>query len=130
LIGHRLTQIAGSSAYFLGGVIAYANESKIRELGVARELLERHGAVSEEVARAMAAGVRTRFGADYGVATTGIAGPEGGTVEKPVGTVWLAVADAAGTVAKLRCFPTTREHVKLWSSQQALDLLRRRLEEF
>jgi nicotinamide-nucleotide amidase len=127
LIGHRLTQIAGSSAYFLGGVIAYSNASKIRDLGVPRELIERHGAVSEEVARAMAEGVRARFGADYGVAVTGIAGPDGGSVAKPVGTVWIAVADAVGTVAKLRCFPTTREHVKLWSSQQALDLLRRRL---
>ena len=127
LIGHRLTQIAGSSDYFLGGVIAYSNASKIRDLGVPRELIERHGAVSEEVARAMAEGVRTRFGADFGVAVTGIAGPDGGSAAKPVGTVWIAVADAGGTVAKLRCFPTTREHVKLWSSQQALDLLRRRL---
>ena len=67
------------------------------------------------------------FGADFGVAVTGIAGPDGGSAAKPVGTVWIAVADAGGTVAKLRCFPTTREHVKLWSSQQALDLLRRRL---
>jgi nicotinamide-nucleotide amidase len=128
LIGHRLTSIAGSSAYFLGGVIAYSNDSKVRDLGVPRELIERHGAVSEEVARAMAEGVRARFGTDFGVAVTGIAGPDGGTAAKPVGTVWLAVADAAGTVAKLRCFPTTRDHVKLWSSQQALDLLRRRLQ--
>jgi len=128
LVGHRLTQISGSSAYFLGGVIAYSNASKMRDLNVPRETLERHGAVSEEVARAMAEGVRARFGADYGIAVTGIAGPDGGTAAKPVGTVWLAVADAAGTVAKLRCFPTTRENVKLWSSQQALDLLRRRLQ--
>ncbi|TAN37181.1 MAG: nicotinamide-nucleotide amidohydrolase family protein [Verrucomicrobia bacterium] len=129
LIGHRLTQVAGSSKYFPGGVIAYSNESKIRDLGVPRELIERHGAVSEEVARAMAEGVRARFGTDFGVAVTGIAGPEGGTTAKPIGTVWIALADTAGTVAKLRCFPTTRENVKLWSSQQALDLLRRRLEE-
>jgi nicotinamide-nucleotide amidase len=128
LIGHRLTQVAGSSTYFLGGVIAYSNESKVRDLGVAHELIERHGAVSEKVARAMAEGVRVRFGADFGVAVTGIAGPDGGTAEKPVGTVWLAVADAGGAFAKLRCFPTTREQVKLWSSQQALDLLRRRLQ--
>ena len=128
LVGHRLTQISGSSTYFLGGVIAYSNASKMRDLNVPREALDRHGAVSEEVARAMAEGVRARFGTDYGVAITGIAGPDGGTAAKPVGTVWLAVADAAGTVAKLRCFPTTRENVKLWSSQQALDLLRRRLQ--
>jgi nicotinamide-nucleotide amidase len=128
LIGHRLTNIAGSSAYFLGGVICYANDSKVRDLAVPHELLARHGAVSEEVARAMAEGVRARFGADYGVAVTGIAGPEGGTAAKPVGTVWFALADVAETIAKLRCLPTTRENVKLWSSQQALDLLRRRLQ--
>jgi nicotinamide-nucleotide amidase len=128
LIGHRLTQIAGSSAYFFGGVIAYSNESKIRDLGVSSALIEKHGAVSEEVARAMAEGVRARFGADFGLAVTGIAGPEGGSAAKPVGTVWFALADANGTLAKHRCFPTIRENVKLWSSQQALDLLRRRLQ--
>jgi nicotinamide-nucleotide amidase len=128
LIGHRLTQIAGSSAYFFGGVIAYSNESKIRDLGVSSALIEKHGAVSEEVARAMAEGVRARFGADFGLAVTGIAGPEGGSAAKPVGTVWFALADASGTLAKHRCFPTIRENVKLWSSQQALDLLRRRLQ--
>lgn len=127
LVGHRLTQIAGSSAYFLGGIIAYSNASKIRELGVAGELIERQGAVSEEVAHAMANGVRTRFSADYGLAITGIAGPEGGTAEKPVGTVWVAVADASGTVAQLRQFTSVRETIKQWSSQLALDLLRRRL---
>ena len=128
LIGHRLTQIAGSSAYFFGGVIAYSNESKIRDLGVSSALIEKHGAVSEEVARAMAEGVRARFGADFGLAVTGIAGPDGGSAAKPVGTVWFALADANGTLAKHRCFPTIRENVKLWSSQQALDLLRRRLQ--
>ena len=128
LIGHRLTQVPGSSNYFLGGVIAYSNESKIRDLAVPREAIERYGAVSEEVARAMAAGVRARFGADFGLAITGIAGPDGGTAAKPVGTVWFALADTAGAIAKQRCFPTTRENVKLWSSQQALDLLRRRLQ--
>ncbi len=128
LIGHRLTQIPGSSAYFLGGVIAYANASKVRDLAVPQALIEKHGAVSEEVARAMAEGVRARFGADFGLATTGIAGPEGGSAAKPVGTVWFALAAAAGTSAKHRCFPTTRENVKLWSSQLALDLLRRRLQ--
>ena len=130
LIGHRLTQVAGSSAYFLGGVIAYANESKIRDLAVPREAIARHGAVSEAVVRAMAGGVRARFGADFGLAVTGLAGPAGGTAEKPVGTVWLAVADAAGTVAQSRCFPGVRDTIKLWSSQLALDLLRRRLQAF
>lgn len=128
LIGHRLTTIPGSSAYFLGGVICYSNDSKVRDLAVPRELIEKHGAVSEEVVRAMAEGVRARFGSDFGVAVTGIAGPDGGTAAKPVGTVWFALADASGTMAKHRCFPTSRENVKLWSSQQALDLLRRRLQ--
>jgi len=127
LLGHRLTQVAGSSAYFLGGVIAYANASKIRDLGVPAGRLARHGAVSAEAARAMAAGVRARFGADYGLAVTGIAGPAGGTPGKPVGTVWLAVADAAGVATQHRCFPGAREVIKHWSSQLALDLLRRRL---
>ena len=127
LLGHRLTQVSGSSAYFLGGVIAYANAAKIRDLAVPHERLEQYGAVSEPVARAMAAGVRARFGADYGLAITGIAGPDGGTPDKPVGTVWLAVADAAGAVALTRRFPNAREVVKFWSSQLALDLLRRRL---
>ncbi|MCX6997316.1 MAG: nicotinamide-nucleotide amidohydrolase family protein [Kiritimatiellaeota bacterium] len=128
LIGHRLTQVAGSSAYFLGGVIAYANASKIRDLGVPETLLAQHGAVSEETALAMAEGVRARFGADFGLAVTGVAGPAGGTAEKPVGTVWLAVADAAGVVTQPRCFPGARDAIKLWSSQLALDLLRRRLQ--
>ena len=78
----------------------------------------------------MAGGVRARFGADFGLAVTGLAGPAGGTAEKPVGTVWLAVADAAGTVAQSRCFPGVRDTIKLWSSQLALDLLRRRLQDF
>lgn len=87
-----LTGIPGSSAYFLGGVVAYGNLSKTRDLDVAAALLERHGAVSEEVALAMAEGARRRFGGDVGIGTTGIAGPGGGTPEKPVGTVCVAVA--------------------------------------
>ena len=130
LVGHRITQIAGCSKYFLGGVITYSEESKIRDLAVPRALIEKHGAVSEEVARAMAEGVRARFGSDFGVAITGIAGPDGGSATKPVGTVWFALADATGTTVKLRCLPTIRENVKLWSSQQALDILRRRLQGF
>jgi nicotinamide-nucleotide amidase len=96
LIGHEVTQVPGASAYFRGAVVAYDNAVKARVLGVGAALLEAHGAVSEEVARAMARGVRTALGADIGVATTGVAGPSGGTADKPVGLVHFAVAWARG----------------------------------
>ncbi len=127
LLGGRLTAAAGSSLYYPGGVIAYSNTVKIRELGVAPDLIARCGAVSEETARAMAVGVRERFGADYGVAVTGIAGPGGGTVDKPVGLVYLAVADAQATVARRHQFTGARARIRDWTVQFALDLLRRRL---
>lgn len=87
-----ITDVPGSSAYFLGGVVAYSDASKTRDLGVPRDLIESRGAVSEEVALAMAEGVRRRFGADVGVGTTGIAGPGGGTPAKPVGTVFVGIS--------------------------------------
>ncbi len=127
LIGHRITNVPGSSVYFLGGVLAYANESKARELGVSERSLAQHGAVSKEVAQQMAEGVRARFGSDYGLGVTGIAGPSGGTPEKPVGWVCFAVADARGCVAREQRFNGAREIVKAWSAQMSLDLLRRRL---
>lgn len=127
LIGHRLTNVPGSSEVFLGGVIAYANASKTRELGVSAGLIETVGAVSSEVAIAMAEGVCARFGADYGIGVTGIAGPGGGSAEKPVGLVHIAVAAASGTLAKKFDFSGTRETIKERSAQMALDLLRRRL---
>ena len=127
LIGHRLTDLSGSSAWYLGGVVAYANESKIRDLGVPAATIAQHGAVSEETARAMAEGVRARFGSDFGLAVTGIAGPTGGTPEKPVGLVWLAVADAQGVTAQKHRWNGSREVNKEWAAQYALDLLRRRL---
>lgn len=127
LIAHRLTNVSGSSAYFLGGVVAYANDVKVRELGVDGALLARVGAVSDEVARAMAEGVRLRFGADVGLAVTGIAGPTGGSADKPVGLVHIAVADAAGTIAREHRFAGTRVIIKEWSALAALDVLRRRL---
>ena len=129
LLAHWLTSVGGSSAYFLGGVVSYANESKIRDLGVSEALLAEHGAVSEPVAQAMAEGVRSRFGADYGIGVTGIAGPTGGTADKPVGTVCLAVADEAGAVTCRRRFPGDRNWVKEWSCLTVLDLLRRMLGE-
>lgn len=127
LIGHRLTNLSGSSAWYLGGVVSYANESKVRELGVPAATISQHGAVSEETARAMAEGVRSRFGSDFGLAVTGIAGPTGGTPEKPVGMVWLAVADAGGTTSQAHRWNGSREVNKEWAAQYALDLLRRRL---
>lgn len=126
LIGHLLTEVPGSSTVFLGGVVAYANASKTRELGVSPELLARHGAVSAEVARAMAEGVRARFGADYGLGVTGIAGPGGGTPEKPVGLVFVAAFDGAAYEERACRFAGSRGVIKQLSAQAALDVLRRR----
>jgi nicotinamide-nucleotide amidase len=97
LLGHVLTSVSGSSAYYLGGVIAYSNEVKEALLGVQHETLLAHGAVSHETAREMAAGIRQRLGADIGLSTTGIAGPTGGTAEKPVGLVYIGISTAEET---------------------------------
>ena len=127
LVAHRLTNIAGSSAWFRGGMVAYANEAKVRDLGVSESILQTDGAVSAAVARAMAEGVRARFGTDLGLGITGIAGPGGGTAQKPVGLVFCAVADARGTDVKEHRFNGRRAIIKEWSAQMALDLVRRRL---
>ncbi len=129
LLSERLTRVPGSSDYFRGGVVAYSNEIKRRLLAVPEVLLERHGAVSEEVARAMAAGAREALGSDWGVAVTGIAGPGGGSDEKPVGTVHVAVAGPApeGVTQRRLRFPGDRERVRRLAAQWALDGLRRRL---
>jgi nicotinamide-nucleotide amidase len=127
LVGERLTAVPGSSAYFLGGVVAYSNEAKVQLLGVARALLEQFGAVSAEVAEAMARGVREAFRADVGVAVTGIAGPGGGTEAKPVGRVFLALADEQGCRSARSDFGEEpgREGIRRLASQAALNLLRR-----
>ena len=123
-IARLLTAQAGASAYFRGGVIAYSNEVKECTLGVKHSTLEAHGAVSEETVREMAEGVRVRLGADLAIATTGIAGPDGGTPEKPVGTVWIAVADATHTVAQLLQFGSNRRQQNIdRSTNQAFAML-------
>jgi nicotinamide-nucleotide amidase len=126
-ISHRLTNVPGASMVLLAGLVTYSNDAKQQFLGVRSETLAAHGAVSEAVAREMAEGARTRTGADYAIAVTGIAGPGGGTEEKPVGTVWLALSDAAGTVAKRKLNTFDRETFKYVTAQQALEMLRRRV---
>ena len=127
LIAHRLTNVSGSSAYVERCVVTYSNASKVALLGVDPALIAAHGAVSREVALAMARGVRSSAGADIGLSTTGIAGPTGGTAEKPVGTVWIGVDDPAGALAMKFQFPGTRIVVKERAAQAAMELLRRRL---
>ncbi|MBD3291613.1 MAG: nicotinamide-nucleotide amidohydrolase family protein, partial [Armatimonadia bacterium] len=127
LIASRITDVSGSSDYMLGGVVAYANEIKQRLLGVSGQTLAEHGAVSEQTARAMAVGVRERYGSDYGLSTTGIAGPTGGTDAKPVGLVYVAIADADGAVCSEMNWPGTREQFKRRVSQNALNMLRKRI---
>lgn len=127
LITERLTEVAGSSAYVLEGFVTYANEAKTRALGVSPDLLRAHGAVSAEVAEAMATGARTRAETDFGLAVTGIAGPGGGTPEKPVGLVYIALADDAHVEHRRLMLPGDRHLIRWRASQAALDLLRRRL---
>lgn len=123
LIAKRITDIPGSSGYFLFGAVTYANSSKERVLGVPLELLETHGAVSSEVASAMAEGVRKLSGSDLGIATTGIAGPDGGTPEKPVGTVFIAIASADGCSVFQHLFNGDRDAIREATSEAALELL-------
>ena len=128
LLAHRVTNVPGASAVFLEGFVTYANEAKTRALGVDAALLRAHGAVSREVAAAMAEGARTAAGVDHALATTGIAGPGGGSDAKPVGTVFIALATKLGpTTVEQHRFPTDRETFKDITAQTALDLLRRRL---
>ena len=127
LVGHRVTNVPGSSAYFRGGVVCYANDAKMSLLGVRRETLVAHGAVSEETAGEMAAGARRALRADLGVGITGIAGPEGGTPERPVGTVCFGLAAENAVVTRRYQLWGTRDWVKLLASQVALDWVRRYL---
>jgi nicotinamide-nucleotide amidase len=128
MIAGRLTDVSGASAVFGSGFVTYANEAKVRELGVPAELLMRHGAVSEPVAWAMAEGCLGVSGADHAVAVTGIAGPTGGSEEKPVGTVFVALASRGLETKCLRLFfPGARDRFKLLTSQAALEMIRRRL---
>lgn len=127
LIGHRLTNVPGSSAYVKGGVIAYSNDVKEKQLGVRAETLRQHGAVSEETAIEMAEGVRQLTGSDIGLAVTGIAGPDGGTADKPVGTVCFALSAADAAYKRRYQLWGNREWVKVLSSQVALDWVRRHL---
>jgi PncC family amidohydrolase len=126
-ISHRITRVAGSSAYYYGGAVTYSNEAKVLFLGVKTETLERHGAVSRETALEMSKGIRERTGASIGLSVTGIAGPSGGSAEKPVGTVWISIAQESLHEARRFHFDGEREQIILGTSQAALDWLRRRL---
>lgn len=123
-ISHRITRIAGSSAYFFGGAVTYSNDAKVRFLGVNPKTLETYGAVSRETALEMSLGIRERTGASLGLSVTGIAGPSGGSPEKPVGTVWISIAGERGNRARLFNFHGDRERVILGTSQAALHWLR------
>ena len=127
LLAARLTEVPGASNFFERAFVTYSNRSKVEELGVDAGLLERFGAVSDEVAAAMAAGARRAAGTDIGVGITGIAGPDGGTPEKPVGLVYVALDGAAGNRVRRAVFPGARERVRYQAAQVALEMLRRGL---
>jgi nicotinamide-nucleotide amidase len=130
MLGKILTDIPGSSAYFKGGVMAYANEVKVKMLGVEAELIETQGAVSSVVAEQMAIGIKTQIGTDWGIGITGVAGPGGGTAEKPVGLVYIGLARPDGGVESMKYRLSShfdRDLIRQMSAQQSLDMLRRRL---
>ena len=124
MLAARITDVAGSSSVFPGGVVTYSNEQKTRLLGVPEAMLAEHGAVSAEVAEAMACGARERFGAEFGIGITGVAGPDGGTPEKPVGLVYMAVAGPSGVCVEKNRFIGIRQDVRYRSTQVALVMLR------
>jgi competence/damage-inducible protein CinA-like protein len=127
LLGERITSVGGSSRYFVGGAIVYSNQLKTAFAGVPAELIQKHGAVSSEVAAAMAEGIRKRCDATLGVAVTGVAGPTGGTEEKPVGLVFHALASETGTEVVERRFAGDRKRIRWFASQQAMDMVRRKM---
>jgi len=127
LVSDRITDISGSSDYFLGGVVSYSNHLKIDLLGVLSDDLKKYGAVSAPVAEQMAQGVRELVNSDYGIGITGIAGPTGATVEKPVGLVYIGLASKDDVYSKEFRFVGDRTSIKRWASQSALDMLRREL---
>jgi nicotinamide-nucleotide amidase len=127
LVANKITDVSGSSNYFMQGVVAYSNQSKIESLGVAEELIQQHGAVSKEVAEAMAAGIRRIARTDIGISTTGIAGPTGATETKPIGLVWIGYSDSEATLAMKFNLGDGRKRVKERATQAALELLRRQL---
>jgi nicotinamide-nucleotide amidase len=124
LVAGAITAIPGSSAVFTHGFVTYANEAKTQMLGVAEAILAEHGAVSPETAAAMATGARTRAGANLAISTTGVAGPDGGTAQKPVGTVWFGLATVQGVTTYHRVFPGNRDDVRSASVDYALALLK------
>jgi nicotinamide-nucleotide amidase len=127
MVAERITSVPGASRSFLGGAVVYSDNLKTEFAGVPAELIAQHGAVSAEVAKALAEGIRKRTGATFGLGVTGIAGPTGATEKKPVGLVHVAVADAQSTDALERTFRGDRQRIREWASTQALDLLRKRL---
>ncbi|MGP8216814.1 MAG: competence/damage-inducible protein A [Bacteroidia bacterium] len=126
-ISHLITSVPGSSEYFKGGIVSYANEVKINELGVGKETIEAHGAVSQQVVEQMANGAIKNLGTDYSVAVSGIAGPHGGTPEKPVGTVWIAIATPSKTFSKRFQFAGTRDRNIIVTGLTALNMLRKEI---
>ncbi|MGH8016431.1 MAG: CinA family protein, partial [Candidatus Zixiibacteriota bacterium] len=126
-LGEMITTVAGSSKYYVGGIVAYANEVKVAQLGVNLETIERHGAVSEECAVEMAVGCKKVFGCDYALSITGIAGPDGGTIEKPAGTVYIGLATKHQTTVKHFNFGVDRESVRARACYAALEMLRREI---
>jgi nicotinamide-nucleotide amidase len=126
-LGHLLTTVPGSSDYFMGGMIAYDNDIKMTQLGVSQQTLVRYGAVSEETVREMATGSVARFGTHHAIATSGVAGPSGGTPDKPVGTVWIAIAEGKDTVTRKLNIPKDRINIIKYAAVAALTLLWQRL---
>ena len=127
LLAERITSLSGSSRYFLGGAVVYSNELKTQFANVPKAMIDRHGAVSREVAAAMAEGIRKRCLASYGIGITGVAGPSGGTEQKPVGLVYIALAGEEGTQVVERNFPGDRKRIRQFSTQQALEMIRKAL---